>query len=390
MTLFCVSPGCFIPRSHTKACEQSSVECRGCVPAEATIGRVCERDFNHVTYVLAGIDELTERLAAGYPEAVDGRLALEHIATDADGQLVQWGESTGRLRDPVAASVPAGNVTRLAAPRVSGTPGRSAPVPLDVVDLLAPSRLGSVNAARTHAFDTDYRVQPLRVGVLRRCRCGWPGVDVEAHRGVAGRSRPDEWREWRDQIGHISAATLLDLWAHYWHDYGAGTLPNPTVPDLTRWLTARWEWAARNQPVIVEFIAETRQLRSRLFGVLHEREPEPEEILGVACRSCRERNLWRRVDGTATVDCHSCGLILKADEFADYTRRLLRWSKPLHDEAWQLARAQHDERGGLCPICNRPTLIDDVHLANTAGVIRVVFNCRTDPRCEALMTPAVA
>lgn len=274
MTLLCIAPGCSVPRHHTKTCIDD--DCRGCLPAEASIGCLCERDFNHGASVLAEIGELYERLAAGWPDA-------------------------SPAHDPLSASIPAGPVSRNGgAPKVSGTPGRSVPTSLDVLDLLAPARVGDVSSRRTYDPGSY-----------------WTDED----------DGPTRWLEWHDQAGQPSVAAVLDLWARDWHTYTREALPDPTVPDLLRWLRARWEWAAKHHPAVDDFIRETGRLRGRLMAVLGERDPLPEPCLGVACRKCDERNLWRRADGSGDVDCHSCGLIYRPSEYAQWTSLLAASAK---------------------------------------------------------------
>ena len=290
-TLLCIAPGCSVPRHHTKICTDD--DCRGCLPAEASVGCLCERDFNHGASVLAEIGEFCERLAAGWPDA-------------------------SPAHDPLSASIPAGPVSRNGgAPKVSGTPGRSVPTSLDVLDLLAPARIGEVSSMRTYdptGYWTGHQAP------TRTCRCGWPLRAVEGHK--PGPDETHDWRQWHDQAGQPSVAAVLDLWARDWHTYTRDALPDPTVPDLLRWLRARWEWAAKNHPAVDDFIRETGRLRGRLMAVLGEREPLPEPCLGVACRKCDERNLWRRADGSGDVDCHSCGLIYRPSEYAQWTSLL--------------------------------------------------------------------
>lgn len=101
MTLSCVAIGCAIPRRHVPGCDDE--ECRGCLPALADVGRLCERHLNRIRSTLVGIGDLAVRL----PEV-----------------LVP---GTGKAQ------------------RVTGTPERSAPLNLDAFDLDAPVRLGAVH-----------------------------------------------------------------------------------------------------------------------------------------------------------------------------------------------------------------------------------------------------
>lgn len=235
MTLSCVAPRCAIPRRHVPGCDGD--QCRGCLPALATVGRLCERCHQR-----------------------------------ADSTLVDIGELYVRLDDALIPALGAGQ-------KVSGTPERTAPINLDVHDLLAPSRLGTVHD------------------------------------------------DWHDQTGQPSVAAVLETWARDWAETAAQRPPDPDVDTTARWLRARLEWAARHHNAIDEFIAEMRNLHGRLITVLHERDPQPELCHGVPCRGCDERNLYRRADGSNDVDCHSCGLIYRKAEYDRWTALLAASTK---------------------------------------------------------------
>lgn len=99
MTLFCVSPGCSIPRQHITKCtgfNSKGEPCRGCLPAEADAGQICTTHLTRTANTLAEVVAMHARL--------------------------------------VTVLVPP---TSTGAPRVSGTPPSSAPLNLDAWDLLA-------------------------------------------------------------------------------------------------------------------------------------------------------------------------------------------------------------------------------------------------------------
>jgi len=267
MTLLCIAPRCALPRRHTNGC--GGEQCRGCLPAVATVGRLCERCYQRADATLVDIGELYDRLLAGEPDVRDGRTYLAPELDD-DGQPTGW--LLIKPRDPVANGNPAGPVSGSGQPRVSGTPDPSSPISLDIHDLLAPARLGAVHD------------------------------------------------EWHDQTGQPSVAAVLETWARDWAEIATERLPDPGVGATLRWLRARLEWAAKHHLAMDEFIGEMRSLHGRLITVLRERDPAPELCHGVPCRKCDERNLWRRPDGSGDVDCHSCGLIYRPDEYDRWVR----------------------------------------------------------------------
>lgn len=163
--------------------------------------------------------------------------------------------------------------------KVSGTPSPPAPLNLDAFDLYAEARLGSVH-------DDNH-----------------------------------------DQVGQPSAAAILETWVRDWSEQ-LRDRPGPTVPDMVRWLKANLDWAARHHDAVDEFIAETRTLHARLVQVLGEREPQPEHC-PTPCRSCDERNLYRRPDGSGDVDCHTCGLIYRRTDYDRWTALVAASAKRL-------------------------------------------------------------
>jgi hypothetical protein len=125
---------------------------------------------------------------------------------------------------------------------------------------------------------------------------------------------------WHDQRGQPSVSAVLASWVDDW----AEQLGQQRGADYVPWLLARLEWAAKDYAGLVPFLVEIRSLRGRLVAVLREADPQPEYCRGVPCRNrnCDERNLFRRVDGSGDVDCHSCGAILGRAEYDEWCRRI--------------------------------------------------------------------
>lgn len=141
-------------------------------------------------------------------------------------------------------------------------------------------------------------------------------VDLSAH-ARNGNATQEAKEHPEDQIGQIAVASILDQWAADWRDEMAfrQTLPAPTVPGLTHWLSDRCEWACDRHPAIDEFAAEMGRLRAVLRGVLGLTEPEPEFCDGVVCRKCDRYALYRESD---YVECDHCGLLYSWAEYAEW------------------------------------------------------------------------
>lgn len=187
--------------------------------------------------------------------------------------------------DPVAATdgTPAGPVPEPSRwSRVAGTRPAREPVNLDAVDLT--SRVN--HPAR----------QLLARGVL--------GLDD-------------------DQVGHLSAATILDGWVRDWVERrGRGEgLPRPAAEVLCGWLGDRLDWACAEHPAVDEFADELGELFRTLMGITGWSTPPP-ETLSVECPSCAMLTLYRDVD-LERVACGSCPKLMTEGEYAEHCRRLI-------------------------------------------------------------------
>lgn len=183
-------------------------------------------------------------------------------------------------RDPVSRVLPSGPVNgSKGSPRVNGS--RDAPVPLriDPTDLLMPSRPASLSVAVTGSYASD-------------------------------------------QIGHLAVATELEFWARDWADIRREGIPLPNVPELSEWLRNRLEWACEHHPAIDEFAGKLRQLRTALTAAAGRFDAMP-ETLSAPCDSCGTLALYRDTD-IERVACGSCARLMTEDEYADYTRWLIK------------------------------------------------------------------
>lgn len=141
-------------------------------------------------------------------------------------------------------------------------------------------------------------------------------LDLSAHaRNSAATQEAKEHPE--DQIGQVAVAVLLDQWCRDWRDEMAfaQSQPQPTVPDLVRFLADRCEWACDRHPAVDEFAAEMSRLRAVLRGVLGLLDPPAEFCDGVVCRKCDRYALYREAD---YVECDHCGLLYSEQEYHDW------------------------------------------------------------------------
>lgn len=190
--------------------------------------------------------------------------------------------------------------------RVSGTHDAPVPVRLDVVDLTAPARAGSL---LPHANAALHQASAI---VLRT-------RTVERH---------DYAARWADQIGHLSVATTLDTWVRDWRGHrGKGEgWPAATVPAMAGWLADRLDDACDDHLAIDEFAAEIRDVHSALRGVLGPIGPWPELLVGVPCRRCDTVALYRLPVGhygqQLWVECGSCGDLMTPEEVERWTQLL--------------------------------------------------------------------
>lgn len=230
MTL-CVLSGCLKPGAHWDDCD--SDRCKGCQPRAVESGYVCTGD------------------RAGLAETVAELVTL-------------WGELAGLP--------PTGTGGKGQAAKVSGSHEAPVPISLDLLDLTADARNGSV--------------------IVRR--------DL-------------------DQIGHLALPTELDVWVRDWREIRAmgEHPPGLAVPKLVGWLANRLDWACDHHAAIDEFAADIHRLRKAMRRMLQLDTVTRERCEGVACKSCDRMALWRE-DGL--VSCGYCGLNYSEREYRDWCK----------------------------------------------------------------------
>lgn len=306
---------------------------------EDPASQVCNGHQRRLAAELTDIDRLHHMLLNPDPTERDDRTY--------DAQYRQWDEtakawvahSERRRADPVAAI---GGVAPIRArsgqPVVSGSRARAVPVDVDVIDLTAPSRLGSVR-------DTMIPLTvPERVVVhSRRIVAGEHGPTVQrteypvlASRRVLDDDGKPVLVAAGDQIGQLSAATILDGWVREWRAelWPYLTLPEATVPVMVAWMLTgnRIREACGSLPLIAECAEELRDLRLALRGAADETDPQPKLHWGVRCMRCNTINqLFEptpplphepRRPGDDYIECGSCGLLYTQTELAEWRTTL--------------------------------------------------------------------
>lgn len=238
-------------------------------------------------------------LLAQRDEQRDERIKPGHIRWHG-----QYGKPDGTLviADPVANALPTGPVKQAGnAPMVSGSHTAPVPVNIDLIDLTAPARHGS----------------------LAPIASPWP----------------------QDQTGHLPIATELDFWVRYIADQCGERLPVPTVPVLAVWLHDWSGWAWDHYPALDEMVVTVDRIARTLWAMTNpDRAPRPEHRTA-DCPACGEATLLG--DGErvwCTVE--DCGRVLTEDEYrtwaaAEAHRELngpegisakaiaLRWDRPI-------------------------------------------------------------
>lgn len=233
---------------------------------------VCRRAWGRLAGALHQIPRLVEELSG-----------LGFVQRD---RRERPDDVNGRWADPIAHSLPAGPLNgSKSAPRVSGTPGRSAPIRIDPTDLTGRPRHGSLQ--------------------------------------VADRSR---WPE--DQVGFLSAATVLDFWVRDWADLRGEHLPEiggERSPALTlaNWLLDRLDWARQHHYALDEFAADVQQLSSALYGLAGYGAARP-KLMEAPCPGCHLLTLTQCYE-ESNIECSAieCGRILTVEEYAEYVRTLI-------------------------------------------------------------------
>lgn len=243
------------------------------------------------------------------------------------------------LHDPIRQALPsAARGQAGAGEKVTG--GREEPIPvsLDLVDLTAPARAGSL---LPHA-----------------------NAELHQHAAIVARTRTLERHEyaaaWTDQIGHLSVATELEQWVIDWiyardqHEHR----PRPVVGELVTWLANRIPWACDHHPAVDEFAVGMKHIRSTLRALVLGRPETPQKCEGVPCSGCDMLTLHQHPGSQWRAECGNpdCRKVLTEQEFHRWTgliakgRRKMDITLTVNAPYWECGACRHP--GPPEPVCS--------------------------------------
>jgi hypothetical protein len=202
------------------------------------------------------------------------------------------------------------------------------------------SALGGVspiNSRSTQPSVSGSRERPLPINAaLLDLKA--PGRTVNPTAAVA------DWPE--DQIGYLSAATVLDEWIRAVRSelFPDHHLPPATVDEMVAWLrTPTGDERTRVDDIcdrygqVPDFAASIKHLRGALRAAAGETEPQPQRCEQVPCRSCDMEMLYRQPGGDVHCVNPDCRAVLREAEYQDWVRTVAA--------AARIKQAQHATAG---------------------------------------------
>lgn len=201
--------------------------------------------------------------------------------------------------------------------RVSGSRTPPVPLDLDALDITLPPNVGTVADDLVPLYDTV----SVEVAVWVPARADDPYIKVHEWRAQRIRRRDERgilaYGLSGDQVGEPSLPSVLETWARDWQSHAWATLPEPTVPALSRWLETRVEWACDHHPAIDDFVGQLRD-QVRILRRINGLSGPAFDTLDIPCRRCDWLSLIP-VAKQDRVECMHCGDLATGDEYDRWT-----------------------------------------------------------------------
>lgn len=133
---------------------------------------------------------------------------------------------------------------------------------------------------------------------------------------------------YRDQVGRLSVATVINEWVRCWHGryFHNQSRPAPAAVTLIDWLAGvRLELICDAEPAIADFAAELYDLRRAVRRHLGESTPARQPMWGVPCPRCGlvSQLMLDPDDPDRYRECANCAELMIEAEYHIYLRELV-------------------------------------------------------------------
>jgi Zn ribbon nucleic-acid-binding protein len=165
--------------------------------------------------------------------------------------------------------------------------------------------------------------QPMVSGTKERRILLTDASDLTAAAQVGSVADP-----FRDQVGYLSIATVLNEWIRAWREryFANQRRPGLTAVALIDWLIGvRLDLVCDADTAIADFADELHDLRAKMRHALGESKKRPQPMWGVICPRCKliSQLMLDPEDPRKYRECDNCGKLLTEDEYHDHLRKLV-------------------------------------------------------------------